>query len=128
MSKKQAPTFSQLTYIVTGILSAHTQRGDELTHETVKKAVTAARIAYEDIEDIINEYNDDHEEEEELPKDVFADYPWDGTPQRYTDIANWLRGKGVTSNRRISMLLTKACEDGYLMKDDLSGKYIHTHA
>ena len=39
MNKKQAPTFSQLSYIVTGILAAHVQRGDELSQTVIEKAV-----------------------------------------------------------------------------------------
>ena len=42
MTKKQAPTFSQLSYIVTGILAAHVQRGDELSQTVIEKAVFAA--------------------------------------------------------------------------------------
>ena len=53
MNKKQAPTFSQLSYIVTGILAAHVQRGDELSQTVIEKAVFAAKTAAEAIEDIV---------------------------------------------------------------------------
>ena len=62
MNKKQTPTFSQLSYIVTGILAAHVQRGDELSQTVIEKAVFAAKTAAEAIEDIVNEYTDDEDE------------------------------------------------------------------
>ena len=122
MNKKQAPTFSQLSYIVTGILAAHVQRGDELSQTVIEKAVFAAKTAAEAIEDIVNEGKDDSEEE---LKDVFKEYPWTDKPERYTNLANWLKDQGVTSNRRISEIFHEQLEAGFLKKDALSGKYIH---
>ena len=122
MTKKQAPTFSQLSYIVTGILAAHVQRGDELSQMVIEKAVFAAKTAAEAIEAIVNEGKDDSEEE---LKDVFKEYPWTDKPERYTNLANWLKDQGVTSNRRISEIFHEQLEAGFLKKDALSGKYIH---
>ena len=122
MTKKQTPTFSQLSYIVTGILAAHVQRGDELSQMVIEKAVFAAKTAAEAIEDIVNEGKDDSEEE---LKDVFKEYPWTDKPERYTNLANWLKDQGVTSNRRISEIFHEQLEAGFLKKDALSGKYIH---
>ena len=122
MTKKQAPTFSQLSYIVTGILAAHVQRGDELSQAVIEKAVFAAKTAAEAIEDIINDSNDDADEE---VTDVFKEYPWTDKPERYTNLANWLKDQGVTSNRRISEIFHEQLEAGFLKKDALSGKYIH---
>ena len=122
MTKKQAPTFSQLSYIVTGILAAHVQRGDELSQTVIEKAVFAAKTAAEAIEDIVSEGKDDSEEE---MKDVFKEYPWTDKPERYTNLANWLKNQGVTSNRRISEIFHEQLEAGFLKKDALSGKYIH---
>ena len=122
MTKKQAPTFSQLSYIVTGILAAHVQRGDELSQTVIEKAVIAAKTAAEAIEDIVSEGKDDSEEE---TKDVFKEYPWTDKPERYTNLANWLKDQGVTSNRRISEIFHEQLEAGFLKKDALSGKYIH---
>ena len=122
MNKKQTPTFSQLSYIVTGILAAHVQRGDELSQTVIEKAVFAAKTAAEAIEDIVNEGKDDSEEE---LKDVFKEYPWTDKPERYTNLANWLKDQGVTSNRRISEIFHEQLEAGFLKKDALSGKYIH---
>ena len=122
MTKKQAPTFSQLSYIVTGILAAHIQRGDELSQAVIEKAVFAAKTAAEAIEDIVSEGKDDSEEE---LKDVFKEYPWTDKPERYTNLANWLKDQGVTSNRRISEIFHEQLEAGFLKKDALSGKYIH---
>ena len=124
MNKKQAPTFSQLSYIVTGILAAHVQRGDELSQTVIEKAVFAAKTAAESIEDIVNEYTDD--EDESIKTDPFKDYPWSDKEERYTDLANHLRAQGVTSNRRISEIFHDSLEKGYLVKNSLTGKYKHS--
>lgn len=124
MTKKQAPTFSQLSYIVTGILAAHVQRGDELSQAVIEKAVFAAKTAAEAIEDIVNEYADD--EDDSIKEDPFKDYPWSDKEERYTDLANHLRAQGVTSNRRISDIFHDSLEKGYLMKNSLTGKYKHS--
>ena len=124
MTKKQAPTFSQLSYIVTGILAAHVQRGDELSQTVIEKAVFAAKTAAEAIEDIVNEYTDD--EDGSIKDDPFKDYPWSDKEERYTDLANHLRTQGVTSNRRISDIFHESLEKGYLLKNSLTGKYKHS--
>lgn len=124
MTKKQAPTFSQLSYIVTGILAAHVQRGDELSQAVIEKAVFAAKTAAEAIEDIVNEYADD--EDDNIKEDPFKDYPWGDKEERYTDLANHLRAQGVTSNRRISEIFRESLEKGYLAKNSLTGKYKHS--
>lgn len=124
MTKKQAPTFSQLSYIVTGILAAHVQRGDELSQTVIEKAVFAAKTAAEAIEDIVNEYADD--EDGSIKEDPFKDYPWSDKEERYTDLANHLRAQGVTSNRRISEIFHESLEKGYLVKNSLTGKYKHS--
>ena len=124
MTKKQTPTFSQLSYIVTGILSAHVQRGDELSQTVIEKAVFAAKTAAEAIEDIVNDYTGD--EDESIKTDPFKDYPWSDKEERYTDLANHLKAKGVTSNRRISEIFNEAREKGYLVKNLLTGKYKHS--
>ena len=124
MTKKQAPTFSQLSYIVTGILAVHVQRGDELSQTVIEKAVFAAKTAAEAIEDIVNEYTDD--EDESIKTDPFKDYPWSDKEERYTDLANYLKQQGVTSNRRISEIFNESREKGYLVKNLLTGKYKHS--
>ena len=124
MTKKQAPTFSQLSYIVTGILAAHVQRGDELSQAVIEKAVFAAKTAAEAIEDIVNEYTDD--EDDSIKEDPFKDYPWSDKEERYTDLANYLKAQGVTSNRRISEIFHYSLEKGYLVKNSLTGKYKHS--
>lgn len=124
MTKKQAPTFSQLSYIVTGILAAHVQRGDELSQTVIEKAVFAAKTAAEAIEDIVKEYTDD--EDGSIKEDPFKDYPWSDKEERYTDLANHLRAQGVTSNRRISEIFHDSLEKGYLVKNSLTGKYKHS--
>ena len=123
MTKKQAPTFSQLSYIVTGILAAHVQRGDELSQTVIEKAVFAAKTAAEAIEDIVNDYTGD--EYGGIKDDPFKDYPWSDKPERYTDLANYLKQQGVSSNRRISEIFRECIERGYLLKDPLTAKYTH---
>jgi len=123
MTKKQAPTFSQLSYIVTGILAAHVQRGDELSQTVIEKAVFAAKTAAEAIEDIVNDYTGD--EYGGIKDDPFKDYPWSDKPERYTDLANYLKQQGVSSNRRISEIFHECIEAGYLIKDPLTAKYTH---
>ena len=123
MTKKQTPTFSQLSYIVTGILAAHVQRGDELSQTVIEKAVFAAKTTAEAIEDIVNDYTAD--EDSSIKEDPFKDYPWSDKPERYTDLANYLKQQGVTSNRRISEIFRESIERGYLMKDPLTTKYTH---
>lgn len=121
MTKKQTPTFSQVSYIVTGILAAHTERGDELTDALIEKAVRAAKTASEAITDIVDKYASTDE-----PSDLgnpFAEYPWIGKQERYTDLANYLKQQGVTSNRHISKLFRYSLEKGYIVKDALTGKY-----
>ena len=124
MNKKQAPTFSQLSYIVTGILAAHVQRSDELSQVVIEKAVFAAKTAAEAIENIVNEYADD--KNDSIKEDPFKDYTWSGKDERYTDLANYLKAQGVTSNRRISDIFHESLEKGYLMKNSLTGKYKHS--
>ena len=124
MTKKQTPTFSQLSYIVTGILAAHVQRGDELSQTVIEKAVFAAKTAAEAIEDIVNDYTAD--EDESIKTDPFKDYPWSDKEERYTDLANYLKQQGVTSNRRISEIFNESREKGYLVKNLLTGKYKHS--
>ena len=122
--KKQTATFSQVSYIVTGILSAHTQRGDELTDDVIEKAVRAAKTASEAISEIVSDGDT-----EPLPiSDPFKDYHWSDKPERYTDLANYLKQQGVTSNRRISEIFRECIERGYLLKDPLTAKYTHGSA
>jgi predicted Zn-dependent protease len=122
--KKQTATFSQVSYIVTGILSAHTQRGDELTDEVIEKAVRAAKTASEAISEIVS----DGDTDSQPISDPFKDYPWSDKPERYTDLANYLKQQGVTSNRRISEIFRECIERGYLLKDPLTAKYTHGSA
>ena len=120
--KKQTATFSQVSYIVTGILSAHTQRGDELTDEVIEKAVRAAKTASEAISEIVSDGDTDNQP----IIDPFKDYPWSDKWERYTDLANYLTQQGVSSNRRISQIFRECIEAGYLVKDALTGKYKHS--
>ena len=126
MSKKQAPTFSQLSYIVTGILAAHVQRGDELSQTVIEKAVFAAKTAAEAIEDIVNEYTDDDEQEEEKPFiDEFAKFPWGNTAHTYTELEKWYQQNVKRSKRAFGKSYHVAILNGHLIKDEKTGKYTH---
>jgi len=115
-----------MSYIVTGILAAHVQRGDELSQTVIENAVFAAKTAAEAIEDIVNDYTGD--EDGGIKEDPFKDYPWSDKPERYTDLANYLKQQGVSSNRRISEIFRECIERGYLLKDPLTAKYTHGSA
>ena len=122
MKKKQRPTLSQYTYIVNSILTACINRNGIITEMDIKQAVDTTVKVYDMLMDTIGQ-DDDNEDE---PKDWLADYPWDGTPQRYTDIMNWLTNHGVTSKRRQSDLLHECIKNGFIKYDEISKKYAHT--
>jgi hypothetical protein len=48
--------------------------------------------------------------------DYFKQYNWTPSGATYSDIENWLRAKGVTSNRKISNMFDTAKESGIIYK------------
>jgi hypothetical protein len=50
--------------------------------------------------------------------DYFKLYPWTSIGATYTELEKFLRGKGVTSNRRISDMFNVAMESGIIYKTD----------
>ena len=57
--------------------------------------------------------------------DPFKDYPWDGKPARYTDLENWLCGRGITSHRKIASIFDDSLKIGYIIKDAKTKLYSH---
>ena len=57
--------------------------------------------------------------------DPFKDYPWDDKPARYTDLANWLSGRGITSHRKMASIFDDILKIGYIIKDAKTKLYTH---
>lgn len=142
--KKNKPTISQYSYMVTGLLSAWIREHKEfpdLYANIVDDAVNITKYAFDRIAMICDET-----EEEEKPiikneaeqdyffgsssdfmeqADPFKDYPWDGKPARYTDLENWLCGRGITSHRKIASIFDDSLKIGYIIKDAKTKLYSH---
>lgn len=121
MKPNKKPTLTQYTYLVNSLLTAYINRNGTITDTDIEKAVKTTLKVY----DMLIEAIGDNEDKGQ-PADWLADYPWDGTPQRYTDIMEWLTKQGVTSKRRQSEILKESIENGFIKYDSLSKKYIHT--
>lgn len=142
--KKNKPTISQYSYMVTGLLSAWIREHKEFPDQyanIVDDAVNITKYAFDRIAMICDET-----EEEEKPiikneaeqdyffgsssdfmeqADPFKDYPWDGKPARYTDLENWLCGRGITSHRKIASIFDDSLKIGYIIKDAKTKLYSH---
>lgn len=129
MKKNKKPTTSQLSYMVTGLLSAMIQKHGNITKTNVEEAIETAKFAYdliiEAVGDPEKDEEDDHQrkKQEEMPN-YFADFPWKEGKATWTDLDRFLRTKGVTSNRRISKIFNESLEKGYLRKDENTHKYL----
>lgn len=141
--KKNKPTMSQYSYMVTGLLSAWIREHKEfpdLYANIVDDAVNITKYAFDRIAMIC----DETEEEKPIIKeeaeqdyffgsssdfmeqaDPFKDYPWDGKPARYTDLENWLCGRGITSHRKIASIFDDSLKIGYIIKDAKTKLYSH---
>ena len=141
--KKNKPTISQYSYMVTGLLSAWIREHKEfpdLYANIVDDAVNITKYAFDRIAMIC----DETEEEKPINKneaeqdyffgsssdfmeqaDPFKDYPWDGKPARYTDLENWLCGRGITSHRKIASIFDDSLKIGYIIKDAKTKLYSH---
>ena len=141
--KKNKPTISQYSYMVTGLLSAWIREHKEfpdLYANIVDDAVNITKYAFDRIAMIC----DETEEEKPIIKDEaeqdyffgsssdfmeqadpFKDYPWDGKPARYTDLENWLCGRGITSHRKIASIFDDSLKIGYIIKDAKTKLYSH---
>lgn len=141
--KKNKPTISQYSYMVTGLLSAWIREHKEfpdLYANIVDDAVNITKYAFDRIAMIC----DETEEEKHIIKneaeqgyffgsssdfmeqaDPFKDYPWDGKPARYTDLENWLCGRGITSHRKIASIFDDSLKIGYIIKDAKTKLYSH---
>lgn len=129
MKKNKKPTTSQLSYMVTGLLSAMIQKHGNITKTNVEEAIETAKFAYdliiEAVGDPEKDEEDDHQrkKQEEMPN-YFADFPWKEGKATWTDLDRFLRTKGVTSNRRISKIFNESLEKGYLRRDENTHKYL----
>lgn len=141
--KKNKPTISQYSYMVTGLLSAwirEHKKFPDLYANIVDDAVNITKYAFDRIAMIC----DETEEEKPIIKeeaeqdyffgsssdfmeqaDPFKDYPWDGKSARYTDLENWLCGRGITSHRKIASIFDDSLKIGYIIKDAKTKLYSH---
>ena len=116
--------------MVTGLLSAKVQRNGVITQDDVKEAVATAKMAYELIAEVIGDIDDDEEDKpsekkvkEPMPN-YFDNYIWEDGVATWSELANWLKKQGVTSNRRISNIFRESLEKGYIRKDENTHKYL----
>ena len=141
--KKNKPTISQYSYMVTGLLSAWIREHKEfpdLYANIVDDAVNITKYAFDRIAMICDETEEEKpiikEEAEQdyffgsssdfmKQADPFKDYPWDGKPARYTDLENWLCGRGITSHRKIASIFDDSLKIGYIIKDAKTKLYSH---
>ena len=141
--KKNKPTISQYSYMVTGLLSAWIREHKEfpdLYANIVDDAVNITKYAFDRIAMICDETEEEKpiiKEESEQDyffgsssdfmeqADPFKDYPWDGKPARYTDLENWLCGRGITSHRKIASIFDDSLKIGYIIKDAKTKLYSH---
>lgn len=141
--KKNKPTISQYSYMVTGLLSAWIREHKEfpdLYANIVDDAVNITKYAFDRIAMICDETEEEkpiikNEAEQDYffgsssdfmeQADPFKDYPWDGKPARYTDLENWLCGRGITSHRKIASIFDDSLKIGYIIKDAKTKLYSH---
>lgn len=133
MKKNKKPTVSQYSYMVTGLLSAKVQRNDTISKDDVKEAVETAKMAYDLITDAIGDIDEDEDECDREPRvknikepmpNYFDKYIWEDGIATWSELANWLKKQGVTSNRRISNIFRESLEKGYIRKDENTHKYL----
>lgn len=132
--KKNKPTISQYSYMVTGLLSAWIREHKDfpdLYADVVEDAVNMTKFAFDRIAELCEEPEDNEQDSEVLvintpaPGDPFNTYPWDGQPARYTDLQNWVADNGIKSKRKFAGMMNRAIEMGYLFKDPETKKYHH---
>ena len=141
--KKNKPTISQYSYMVTGLLSAWIREHKEfpdLYANIVDDAVNITKYAFDRIAMICDETEEEkpiikNEAEQDYffgsssdfmeQADPFKDYPWDGKSARYTDLENWLCGRGITSHRKIASIFDDSLKIGYIIKDAKTKLYSH---
>ena len=127
--KKFNPTISNYSYMVTSLLTAWIEKHGTLSDEVIEQAVEKTKYAFDLIGETIFNYfdtiDDDNMPENEVI-DYFDEYPWDNKPARYTDLANWLVQRGVTSKRRIQSIFHECLESGVLKHDKITKKYVHS--
>ena len=119
--------------MVTGLLSAKVQRNGTITKDDVKEAVETAKMAYDLITDAIGDIDEDEDDCDREPRvknikepmpNYFDKYIWEDGIATWSELANWLKKQGVTSNRRISNIFRESLEKGYIRKDENTHKYL----
>lgn len=130
MKKKAKPTTSQYSYMVTGLLAAKVQRNGVVIRGDVIEAVATAKMAYELIAEVIGDIDDDEEDKSSEKKvkepmpNYFDNYIWEDGVATWSELAEWLKKQGVTSNRKISNIFRESIEKGYIRKDEVTHKYL----
>lgn len=130
MKKKAKPTTSQYSYMVTGLLAAKVQRNGVVIRGDVIEAVATAKMAYELIAEVIGDIDDDEEGKpsekkfKEPMSNYFDNYIWEDGVATWSELAEWLKKQGVTSNRKISNIFRESIEKGYIRKDEVTHKYL----
>ena len=130
MKKKAKPTTSQYSYMVTGLLAAKVQRNGVVIRGDVIEAVATAKMAYELIAEVIGDTDDDEEDKSSEKKvkepmpNYFDNYIWEDGVATWSELAEWLKKQGVTSNRKISNIFRESIEKGYIRKDEVTHKYL----
>ena len=130
MKKKAKPTTSQYSYMVTGLLAAKVQRNGVVIRGDVIEAVATAKMAYELIAEVIGDIDDDEEDKSSEKKvkepmpNYFDNYIWEDGVATWSELAEWLKKQGVTSNRKISNIFRESIEKGYIRKDVVTHKYL----
>ena len=133
MKKKAKPTTSQYSYMVTGLLAAKVQRNGVVIRGDGIEAVATAKMAYELIAEVIGDIDDDENDCDREPRvknikepipNYFDKYIWEDGIATWSELANWLKKQGVTSNRRISNIFRESLEKGYIRKDEVTHKYL----
>ena len=128
MKTKNKATVMQYNYMVTGLLSAKVQRGEPITQDDVKDAVSTAKTAYDMIYEILGE-SDEEEAADQATKNepmpnYFQDYGWKDGKSTWSELCEHIRTRGIRSNRRISAIFKESIEKGYIRKDAKSRFYL----
>lgn len=124
---KKDPTFSQITYMVTGLMSSFVQKNGTIDEGTVRSCVDLAKVAYDYISELYpSEDNNTSKEKEEVKEenpfsdcDLFKTHDLGSSIKGYknyvcyhaayyNDLVKWLKEKkNIKNNRKIDNLINK---------------------
>lgn len=128
---KKDPTFSQITYMVTGLMSSFVQKNGTIDEKTVRSCVDLAKVAYDYISEL---YPAEEMEISEKKEEIEIVNPFkdcylltNNKCAKYTEISNWLKNElNIKSNRRIAELMKRFLHRGsdrlYRLQDDLTAQ------